>query len=557
MNPLFSRSWRVLGSVALVTALVATSAVPAHASVSNVPPLAVSADQLSVAASPYTLELSGVPVVGQQLHVETDAPVGTEITWLRNGSPVPGATRTSPYRLSLDDACALMSVRINPPASTGAQVQESAQHGPIEFPVSAVTAPGIVGAAVVGKTLSARTGAWPSGTRLSYRWLRNGKSIAGATGAQYLLGAADRGQAITVNVTGSIGGCFSYPSLSTAAGSGTIAAAVLSAATPKTTGSAKVGATLTAKPGAWTPGTEFSYQWLRNGKAIPKATKSTYVQVSGDLATRLAVKVTGSKAGYATASKTSGQTGKVVAGALKAAAPKITGSAKVGASLTAKPGSWTSGTAFSYQWLRNGKAISRATKSTYSPVAADRGTRISVKVMGKKSGYTTVSKASAQTGKVAAGTLSGTTPKISGTAKVGNTLKVTKGNWSSGTKISYQWLRGGKAISKATGTSYKPTAADAGQKISARVTASRSGYSTLAKTSAQVGPVKAAAKPKPPSNRANPVGKNCPASHPIKGNANSGIYHVPSGAYYSRTVPEDCFKTEAAAKAAGYRKSKR
>jgi len=46
----------------------------------------------------------------------------------------------------------------------------------------------------------------------------------------------------------------------------------------------------------------------------------------------------------------------------------------------------------------------------------------------------------------------------------------------------------------------------------------------------------------------------------IKGNINSKgekIYHVPGGAYYNKTNPEEWFKTEAEAEAAGYRKSKR
>ncbi|MFD2840175.1 hypothetical protein ACFSYH_06290 [Populibacterium corticicola] len=61
-------------------------------------------------------------------------------------------------------------------------------------------------------------------------------------------------------------------------------------------------------------------------------------------------------------------------------------------------------------------------------------------------------------------------------------------------------------------------------------------------------------------NRVKPKGWNCPSSHPIKGNVSSSgelIYHVPGGAYYSRTNPEECFATESAAKSAGYRKSKR
>lgn len=52
-------------------------------------------------------------------------------------------------------------------------------------------------------------------------------------------------------------------------------------------------------------------------------------------------------------------------------------------------------------------------------------------------------------------------------------------------------------------------------------------------------------------------GYDCPSGFPVKGNADSGIYHVKGGQYYSRTKPEECFTTPAAAEAAGYRASKR
>ncbi|MBI4032391.1 thermonuclease family protein [Candidatus Berkelbacteria bacterium] len=50
---------------------------------------------------------------------------------------------------------------------------------------------------------------------------------------------------------------------------------------------------------------------------------------------------------------------------------------------------------------------------------------------------------------------------------------------------------------------------------------------------------------------------DCPADKPIKGNAQSMIYHVPGGDFYAKTKPEACFASEADALAAGYRKSKR
>ena len=48
----------------------------------------------------------------------------------------------------------------------------------------------------------------------------------------------------------------------------------------------------------------------------------------------------------------------------------------------------------------------------------------------------------------------------------------------------------------------------------------------------------------------------CPKGYPVKGNADSGIYHVPGGRYYSRTKPEECFSSASAARAAGYRASR-
>ena len=75
-------------------------------------------------------------------------------------------------------------------------------------------------------------------------------------------------------------------------------------------------------------------------------------------------------------------------------------------------------------------------------------------------------------------------PAISGTAKVGKTLKVTKGTWSPApTKTTYQWKRNGKAIKGATKATYKVKKADAGTKITATVTVTRTSYTKASKTS--------------------------------------------------------------------------
>ena len=53
-----------------------------------------------------------------------------------------------------------------------------------------------------------------------------------------------------------------------------------------------------------------------------------------------------------------------------------------------------------------------------------------------------------------------------------------------------------------------------------------------------------------------PVDGECPDGYPIKANANSGIYHVPGGRFYGRTVPERCYARAEDAEADGYRAAK-
>jgi hypothetical protein len=54
-----------------------------------------------------------------------------------------------------------------------------------------------------------------------------------------------------------------------------------------------------------------------------------------------------------------------------------------------------------------------------------------------------------------------------------------------------------------------------------------------------------------------PIGDGaCPASHPIKANDHSGIFHVPGGRSYDRTVAVRCYVDVESATADGYRAAK-
>ena len=88
-------------------------------------------------------------------------------------------------------------------------------------------------------------------------------------------------------------------------------------------------------------------------------------------------------------------------GYASAPVPGITGTPKVGQTLTAVPGSWDPEPTFGYRWYRSGSAISGATKATYKATSSDAGKTLSVKVTGTLAGHATVVRSSASTAKVA------------------------------------------------------------------------------------------------------------------------------------------------------------
>ncbi|MBD8023312.1 cell wall-binding repeat-containing protein [Microbacterium gallinarum] len=87
-------------------------------------------------------------------------------------------------------------------------------------------------------------------------------------------------------------------------------------------------------------------------------------------------------------------------GCLTSSIPTISGTAKVGYTLTANAGSWTPGAALAYQWYANGSALGGGTSLKLT--AAHQGKKITVRVTGSLSGYVTVAHTSRATASVAA-----------------------------------------------------------------------------------------------------------------------------------------------------------
>jgi hypothetical protein len=175
---------------------------------------------------------------------------------------------------------------------------------------------------------------------------------------------------------------------------------------------------------------------------------------------------------------------------ITAGRPTLAGVAKVGGTLTARPGTWSpTGVALSYQWLVNGKAVAGATRPTYALTPALAGSRVAVTVTGTVEGAEAPVSATSAAATVAKGTLSVGKPRVTGKAKVGKRLTAVVAV-PAGAKVTYQWFKGAKAIKGAKARTLKVTKALRGTKLSVKVTVTRAGYATVTTASAKTAKVK-------------------------------------------------------------------
>lgn len=196
-----------------------------------------------------------------------------------------------------------------------------------------------------------------------------------------------------------------------------------------------------------------------------------------------------------------------------ASTPTINGTAKVGSKLTANAGKWSPKAKFSYQWYHGKSKLKGATKSTYTPIAADKGKSLKVRVTATAKGYKNTAKTS-KSKKIAAGTIKPSNKlKISGTARYGSTISASV-KLPSGSKASYQWYKNNKKVKGATKKSYKLAAKDIGAKYQVRLGVTKSGYNKLNLSSNTVKISKASltVKSAPKISGTKQVGKTLKAS---------------------------------------------
>ncbi|MDQ0868291.1 subtilisin family serine protease [Arthrobacter sp. V1I9] len=435
----------------------------------------------------YTPRIVGEAKVGSTLTAEEGKYGLWRYQWSNSDGPISWATgkiyvpKSSDLGKTLAVTVTVHSLTFDEETVTGTSTPTE----PVAEGTFSAAKPTITGSAAVGQKVSAVTGPWNAGARLSYQWFRGSAAIPAANAGSYIPVAEDVYHALTVSVTGAAPG---YAPLTVGSEpTAPVVPGTLSASNPTIPYKApKLGASLLANDmlSTWPSGTRLSKSWYRSGVQIPNSDDVFFTPHVADVGKTLTIRVTGTKAGYAPLTLESAPTAPVLPGTLADPRPVITGTAKVGSVLTSHAD--TSGWPFltpTYAWLRSGALIANAKNSAYTLTAADLGKAIKVRVTGTKAGYTTLVQDSPQTSLVVPGTLTAPTPTISGTRKVGYALTAAPGTWSTGTTLKYQWYRSGVTVTGATASRYTLTAADLGRAMRVRVTGSKTGYTTLAKDS--------------------------------------------------------------------------
>ena len=250
-----------------------------------------------------------------------------------------------------------------------------------------------------------------------------------------------------------------------------------------------------------------NYAWLADDVPVGIAVRA-YTLTAAEVGKRITLRLTFTDSEGVVENATSYAYGPVRWRLAATGQPTITGSYRVGDTLTAGTSELSDpdgidATSLSYQWLADDVAIANATGATYTLTGSEENKRIKVRVSFNDGAGDAETLTSAATGAVrAAGTqnraVTGTVA-ISGAPRPGTTLRATPqvsdADGTTRSQFSYQWLADSAVISGATGTTYVVKDADAGKRISVRLTFTDDGGFVETITSAQTEAVRAGRAP--------------------------------------------------------------
>jgi hypothetical protein len=346
---------------------------------------------------------------------------------------------------------------------------------------------------IVGSTMTTTSGVWnsvPATTSVTLQWQRSSDSInwldiAGATSSVYLVSTMDNGFTFRVkNTATNVNG--TTTSFSTQTGT---SAPLYNVQLPVTRGFLVVGQVLEASEGVWssTFTTNLSYRWQRVCSSVTSvisgALTPTYTITEDDIGCAVLVQVTGSTLlGSAVAVSPSRGLVTIVGNTVT---PVVSGSLRVGGTLSVTSGTWIGSPTLSYRWQSSSDGtiwdtISGATSSTYVLTVAHAGLYIRGQVLGSKSSqasvaYVVVATSSNTAIVPALSVTNSVAPAVSGSWSVGTTLSASNGSWSTSGTFGYQWQSSADNvtwtdIANATLATFVLTSNEASKYVRVRVT---------------------------------------------------------------------------------------
>jgi hypothetical protein len=443
-----------------------------------------------------------------------------KIQWLRAGVAIAGATSDT-YTIQAADYNKILSVRyivgkvgytplmgVTTGQLVGKGITLGNSDGYTDASVTIEPGPGVgtLKAQINDLTPPTPTPAY------TYRWYRGSTAITGATASTYKLVSADKGAQISVKVVmtrtnfvvpvttlqspSADYAIYADPAVPTTASGVTSVGQVLHATPPST---------FYDDPGLSTVATGLTviYTWYRSGAAISGATAADYTLTASDLGKTITVRATATKAGrLAAASPPSLASspitiGTIDVGSLGAQTSLNLSTRKATVTFTGTAG--TPSLTKTYQWYRNGVAISGATASSFVLATTDTNKSITVRVRLSRTGFTTYTypASAGQSVGILVNGLSQAEPiYVTGgndltSGSVGQTLscvapfyyradgsQLLAGTNPGDTQVR-QWTSDGSPIVGQTGYQYTVVAGDVGHGISCTVTNGAKLHKTL------------------------------------------------------------------------------
>lgn len=161
-----------------------------------------------------------------------------------------------------------------------------------------------------------------------------------------------------------------------------------SAPTPVITPRAGIGTVMRTRLGEWAPTpAAVTYQWLRDGVAIPGARHKSYTVTRDDVGHAISLVVRAALPGHPTVERCSGPTRIPLPRFVRTEPTLVQGRNGPGETLKVYSDAWEPRPNWSrYQWLRDGEPIMGATQQGYTLTEEDSASRISVRVSRKAPG---------------------------------------------------------------------------------------------------------------------------------------------------------------------------